>query len=562
MINTIKKENFYIFTILVMKKIILGIVLFWLLSSTTFAYKVNDFLYFPWGNYYIWNNSDLKNLPFESNNSFDMDLYNLFYWWQFIYKDNIPKQEEILNAKYRKKLFKAIFDVIYTEHKLGKEEWEKNNSYYIEEYKTDLKLYKKELELAKLRYDDSSLALKDYNKIVSKMKPVIDLYFTEKERNTWLQLKEERMDKSMCSYFPKTWKINFNTVYWNFEWIKKYYILWINKNNSFWSPIWKDYAPAFIIQNKNDFKKIDDAKFFLQEIKKYYFSNRKVEKFKCNWSTYDLNKYNWKSCYQEQTDKNSFFINYEKELNFSLDLKKIKKDLQKMYTNSNFSINIEDKKINLNFILLWLDEDNNVIVLSTKNPSLNISLSNDSEKIEKYNIYNACKQNYDINNLFNSKWYWLQEVKYNNWQKLFKKKIDSIFDNLDKTYKLIIKERNSFSECRISDKMCWFEYNLKPTNTELILLKKYTNLLISLKNQINKYNSKIKRFDFWSWDIFDKPLKKLLTYSKKVEIRQNKLMFISYIWELVDNRLKGYLFKYLNINDLEKLEYDYIEKTN
>lgn len=37
-------------------------------------------------------------------------------------------------------------------------------------------------------------------------------------------------------------------------------------------------------------------------------------------------------------------------------------------------------------------------------------------------------------------------------------------------------------------------------------------------------------------------------------------MFISYIWKLVNNRLNNNLFKYLNINDLEKLEYNYIKK--
>lgn len=203
---------------------------------------------------------------------------------------------------------------------------------------------------------------------------------------------------------------------------------------------------------------------------------------------------------------------------------------------------------------MWINNNNKVVVLSTRNPNLTVILNDDFEQGEKNNIYNACKINYDINNLFNSKWYWFKKINYKKWQELFKKKIDNVFTKLDKKYKLIIRERDYLQECEILDKMCWFQYNTKPTNSEIKLLKRYTRLLVNLKWKINKYNSSIKGFDFWNGDIFKKPLDKLLSYSKKVENRQNKLMFLWYISNLIDNRIDKYLFNYLDFSDINKIK--------
>lgn len=329
-----------------MKKLFLFWLLFSLIIPSTSAYKVNDFLYFPWWNYYFDFNSKLKKLSFGVSDNYKMNLYNIFYWSQFRNRDDVPSDEEKLNAEYRKKLFQAVFDVLYTEHKLQKAETEKSDSYDIEEYRKNLASNRKELTLAKIRYDNSSLAEKDYNEINLNLTPILELYFNEMERIPWwLQLKEEKFNKSMCSYFPKTWRINFDTVNLKNDWIKEYYLLWVNNSNSFGSPTWKNYAPAFIIQNKNDLEKIDNNKFYLEKMDNLNFISKKVEKFKCNWNIYNLEEYNWKSCYDEKLNRTWVFTDLENELNFSLDLKNINNDFNTFKVKP-----IWNKSLNLNFV--------------------------------------------------------------------------------------------------------------------------------------------------------------------------------------------------------------------
>ena len=416
----------------------------------------------------------------EWNNSLDwLTLFKIYaqYIWETVDNNDYKQKNE---------LFKSIYNWLYNK-KLKIENCKWN---YCKIYKKYDKSLKKEVNLAKLRYDSSYTANQDYNKYYTFLNILLD---NIKNNDIKDQLKlENNYDAKICNYNISLWSYKLSLKNINKSEYKKYYLLGINTSNYFWNPWVKDGVDFVFINNENDLKQIW-KQFFLREIKNYKIDKTEITKYKCKWEIYDY----FPKCFPSSKVKQ-----YVDTISFTGSDDDIV---------NNLIFDEYQTKIDIKFILLWIDKNNKVKVLSYYSNPYSIQ-KNISYKIMD-NIVNICKRQ--------------------NWEKLYliEKKIDYIMKNLDKKYNC------DFTKTKTEKKCIWDKANLA----------KYWKLLVWWYKQLNSLNNKYDIYKLYEMNLSDIK-NKLKTIERKILI-YNVLKFFT---NEVQKRIHIELYKYIDITLLKK----------
>lgn len=461
-----------------MKKIILWISLLWSLAYSNAL--VNNEIYFSMNNKLALRDGFIIPSVEKANNMFNwwLSLFNIYskLYWEKVTNDNYVAKSNLFNAIYKWLYNKKI--------KLENCEWT-----YCDNYKKYDKQLKKEVDISKLRYDSIYQANQDYTKYYNFLSKLIDNIKNYKIKN---QLKvSELADTKVCDT-----KIAFGWIKFSLQNIdatkfKKLYLLWINSSNWFWNPWTKDSVDLIKLEKEQDLKNLPKL-FYLKEIKNYKKEKVAVKKYKCKWEIFDY----FPKCFPS-----SKITKYEDSISFTGSEQDIIK---------NIVMNEYDKKIDMRFVLLWVDKNNNIIILSYYSPKYTI-YKNTAKKVQN-TIFTVCKRKYDL---------WGSNKKV----QLIRKKLDYIMKKLDKKYSCNFDLRNGTSD------YCWWTDIQK---------KKYWKLLLILNSQLE---SLIKKYDIWT--VYDMNIEQLKNNIKKIERKIFVYNVLEYFKNLVNIRLSNEFYKYV-----------------
>jgi len=164
---------------------------------------------------------------------------------------------------------------------------------------------------------------------------------------------KEYSDTKVCWMKASLWTIKFTLKNIDISKYTKFYLLGVNSSNYFWNPWTKDSIDLAFIKKESDLKKLPKL-FYLKEIKKYKKETWEVKKYKCKWEIFDY----YPKCFPSSEIKQSIDV-----INFTGNEDDIShKILWDQNTN----------KADIKFMLLWVDKNDNVIVLSYYSYSYNI----------------------------------------------------------------------------------------------------------------------------------------------------------------------------------------------
>ena len=459
-----------------MKRVLSIVIICFLLSTTvTFAdSKISDVLYFPWGDKWINRSKDTgSDTPTDFGKFYWK--YNLFYFWTKQYESSPHKRLFSAILKKLKTQYKLQFDIIA--HYETRDELEKK----LEEQKLEIKV-------AKFRYQNNSQANADEKDIILKLDKIVKQNFESiGKTNAGLQ-RVTNIDEEIC-WENISSDFSFHSVYLKWDDIKSYYLF----GHRWWD--WAIYgspwdknnkSKAFIISKEEDLKNIDKSKFFLYKVNPTF----KEVKYTESYSNTDEEVYvpKWWAVLT-QVEVYERVLSTNKEANFTLKYSDyfnyFKKNnnlfqFQNIYTFWSW----DGTKRSFQLMLLWVENDWDVRILTWRNTSVEFDLST---------WLNGLKFKEVCDNYFQIGKNWFET----NDKKIYytKQKIVKIFEKLDTKFN--IQAYKDFKYwMNHQDMLVEEEYYNKVMEKDLgkykAGYKKYILLLNKLSAKIEKIDTKIE----------------------------------------------------------------------
>lgn len=468
--------------------------------GNNYEYKINDYIFFPSHWMHIDMNWWFVNYsinPLSNNDDwFNAWLYDILYKKDMFYNNS---KESYKTREYKRKLFTEIFYYEYNYQKLLLAEKD-TSSDYITEYKDrDLEL-EKEINLAKLRYDNSNKAELDYQDITKDIREILEIYFNNLDIKLANLIKKDDNYKDSVCWVNLRWWLNFETNALSKDLenknIKEYYIFWLDNSWSAWSPIWKNYAPAIIIKNKTDLENIDKTKYFVKKVNPEFFMKEVKDKF------YEAREYEFKrqKATLEVVKEYSKTISKNKELKINISQEELIEYLDSnkyLYKSEDWDYAFWEWNYTtklFTFILLWVDKNNNIINLSSSE-DYKIDVSNNNYWLEqecdryyssRYNHWENKEYTYLVDNIENVFKKLDNKLSLNEYYEFVE---TSRYTETNSEFNITLEERkkyNAYLELLNTLRGKLDIISLKNNNSINLLLNKDLEYIISNKNKLNK----------------------------------------------------------------------------